>query len=85
MRSVGGCASAIEEVFGWTKATAGFRKTRHRGLGRVGWMFPLTANAYNLVRLSKLVAAVAQSRSDSAQILPSDRKNHQNRCGNRFQ
>jgi IS5 family transposase len=49
----------IEEVFGWTKATAGFRKTRHRGLGRVDWMFTLTATAYNLVRLSKLVGAVA--------------------------
>jgi IS5 family transposase len=24
----------IEEVFGWTKAVAGFRKTRHRGLAR---------------------------------------------------
>ena len=41
----------IEEVFGWTKAAAGFRKTRHRGLARVGWMFTLTATAYNLVRL----------------------------------
>jgi Transposase DDE domain len=49
----------IEEVFGWTKATAGFRKTRHRGLGRIDWMFTLTATAYNLVRLSKLVGAVA--------------------------
>ena len=49
----------IEEVFGWTKATAGFRKTRHRGLARVGWMFTLTATAYNLVRLTKLVGAVA--------------------------
>jgi transposase len=49
----------IEEVFGWTKATAGFRKTRHRGLARVGWMFTLTATAYNLIRLPKLVGAVA--------------------------
>jgi IS5 family transposase len=47
----------LEEVFGWTKAAAGFRKTRHRGLARVGWMFTLTATAYNLVRLPKLVAA----------------------------
>ena len=31
----------IEEVFGWTKAAAGFRKTHHRGLARVGWMFTL--------------------------------------------
>jgi transposase len=49
----------IEEVFGWTKATAGFRKTHHRGRGRVGWMFTLTATAYNLVRLPKLVGAAA--------------------------
>src|ERR1700761_9379278 len=49
----------IEEVFGWTKAAAGFRKTRHRGLARVGWVFPLTATAFNLVRLSKLIGAVA--------------------------
>jgi transposase len=49
----------IEEVFGWSKAAAGFRKTRHRGLARVGWMFTLTATAYNLVRLPKLVRAAA--------------------------
>ena len=53
--SAGGCASASKEVFGWSKAAAGFRKTRHCGLARVGWMFTLTATAYNLVRLSKLV------------------------------
>jgi hypothetical protein len=39
---------------GWS-----FRKTRHRGLARVGWMFTLTATAYNLVRLPKLVGAAA--------------------------
>ena len=49
----------IEEVFGWTKAAAGFRQTRHRGLARVGWMFALTVTAYNLVRLPKLVGAAA--------------------------
>ena len=49
----------IEEVFGWTKGAAGFRQTHHRGLGRVGWMFTLTAAAYNLVRLPKLMGAVA--------------------------
>ena len=47
----------IEEVFGWTKGAAGFRKTQHRGLVRVGWMFTLTATAYNLIRLPKLIAA----------------------------
>jgi len=28
-------------------------------VARVGWMFTLTATAYNLVRLTKLVGAVA--------------------------
>jgi transposase len=46
----------IEEVFGWTKATAPMRKTRHRGLERVGWQFTFTAAAYNLVRIPKLLA-----------------------------
>ena len=46
----------IEEVFGWIKSAAGLRKTRHRGAARVGWMFTLTAAAYNLVRLPKLLA-----------------------------
>ena len=49
----------IEEVFGWTKATDGFRKTRHRGLARIGWMFTLTSTAYNLIRLPKLMGAAA--------------------------
>jgi len=47
----------IEEVFGWMKSAAGLRKTRHRGTARVGWMFTLTAAAYNLVRLPKLLGA----------------------------
>ncbi|RDD60112.1 IS5 family transposase [Ferruginivarius sediminum] len=47
----------IEECFGWIKAGAGGRKARHRGLDRVGWQVTLTAAAYNLVRLPKLLAA----------------------------
>ena len=47
----------IEEVFGWIKTTGTLRKTRHRGKDRVGWMFTLTAAAYNLMRLPKLMAA----------------------------
>jgi transposase len=46
----------IEEPFGWIKAAAGLRKTRHRGLARVGWVVTLTAAACNLVRLPKLLA-----------------------------
>jgi len=49
----------IEEVFGWTKSAAGQRQTRYRGLDRVGWAFSLTAAAYNLVRLPKLLADAA--------------------------
>jgi transposase len=47
----------IEEIFGWAKASGGMRKTRHRGQARVGWNFALTAAAYNLVRLPKLLGA----------------------------
>jgi hypothetical protein len=47
-------------VFGWTKTAAGCRKTHHRGLARDSWTFTLTATAYNLIRLPKLVRAVAQ-------------------------
>jgi transposase len=47
----------IEEPFGWLKTVAGMRKTRHRGRRLVEWFFVLTAAAYNLIRLPKLVAA----------------------------
>jgi transposase len=46
----------IEEGFGWVKTTAGLAKTRHRGIERVGWMFTLSAAAYNLVRIPRLQA-----------------------------
>ena len=45
----------IEEGFGWIKTVGGLRKTRHRCTARVGWMFTLTAAAYNLVRVSRLL------------------------------
>lgn len=46
----------IEEGFGWIKTVGGLAKTRHRGVPRVGWMFTLTAAAYNLIRIPKLLA-----------------------------
>ena len=49
----------IEEVFGWMKVIGGQRKTRYRGTPRVGWMFTLSAAAYDLIRLPKLLGAVA--------------------------
>lgn len=47
----------MEEIFGWLKTVAGLRKTRHRGVGRVGWMFTFALAADNLVRLRILAAA----------------------------
>jgi hypothetical protein len=47
----------IEEVFGWTKSSAGLRQTNHRGLDRVGWQFTFVATAYNLIRLPRLLVA----------------------------
>ena len=47
----------IEEAFGWIKVPGGLRKTRHRGLERVGWGFAFTAAAYNLIRIPKLLEA----------------------------
>jgi len=49
----------IEEAFGWAKSAAGFARTRHRGLPRVGWQFTLAMTAYNLVRLPKLLATAS--------------------------
>jgi hypothetical protein len=49
----------VEEVFGWMKAVAQQRKTRFRGLQRVGWMFAFTAAAYNLVRMRNLSVQAA--------------------------
>jgi transposase len=47
----------IEEPFGWIKTVGGLRKTRHRGRDLVQWFFVLTATAYNLVRIPKILAA----------------------------
>jgi transposase len=48
----------IEEGFGWMKTVAGLRKTKYRGLAKVGWAFTFGAAAYDLVRLPKLMAAI---------------------------
>lgn len=47
----------IEKAFGWMKQTGGMRKTKLRGLLKVGWQFLMTAAAFNLWRLPKLKAA----------------------------
>src|SRR6202171_6361429 len=44
----------IEEVLGWIKTLGMLRKTRHRGIFQVGWVFTFAAAAYNLVRMRNL-------------------------------
>ena len=44
----------VEEIFGWMKTIGLMRKTRHRGVNRVGWMFTFTTAVYNLVRMKNL-------------------------------
>jgi hypothetical protein len=49
----------VEEIFGWLKTVALFRKLHHRGVRRVGWLFTFAAAVYNLVRLRTLIQAEA--------------------------
>jgi transposase len=49
----------VEEIFGWAKTIALLRKTRHRGVRRVGWMFTFAMAVYNLVRIRNLTWAVS--------------------------
>lgn len=51
----------IEEVFGWMKTVGMLRKTRHRGVFKVGWVFTFTAAAYNLVRMRNLLTPAVPS------------------------
>ena len=51
----------IEEVFGWLKTVGLMRKTRHRGVFRVGWVFTFAATAYNLVRMRNLLTSSVQA------------------------
>jgi IS5 family transposase len=53
----------VEEVFGWMKTVGGQRKTKYRGLWRVGWIFTFAAAAYNLVRMRTLATISAEAAS----------------------
>ena len=46
----------IEEVFGWGKTIGPIRKTKLRGVARVGFEMLLTMTGYNLVRMRNLLA-----------------------------
>jgi transposase len=47
----------IEEIFGWCKEIGGLRRTKHRGVKRVGLNATLVVAAYNLVRMAKLLGS----------------------------
>jgi IS5 family transposase len=47
----------IEEIFGWMKTVANFRRTRYRGVRRTQFAAFLVATAYNLLRIAKLCPA----------------------------
>jgi len=49
----------VEEIFGWLKTIGMMRKTRHRGLSRVDWIFTFALAAYNLIRIRNLRPAIA--------------------------
>jgi transposase len=48
----------VEEIFGWVKTVGNFRKTRYRGVQRTGLWAYITAAAYNLTRLTRLLPEV---------------------------
>jgi len=47
----------IEEIFGWMKTIGGLRKLRYRGTAKVRLWTYFSASAYNLVRMTRLLAA----------------------------
>jgi IS5 family transposase len=47
----------VEEIFGWAKTVACFRKTRFKGLARTQLAAHLVAAAYNLLRIAELIPA----------------------------
>jgi transposase len=49
----------LESVFGWMKSAAGMRKTRYRGVAKNGLWTTMTATAYNLMRMCRLVPATS--------------------------
>jgi hypothetical protein len=44
----------VEEIFGWFKTVANFRKSRYRGRALTELAAQFIASAYNLVRIAKL-------------------------------
>jgi transposase len=61
----------VEEIFGWLKTVANFRKTRFKGLERTQLASYLVGAAYNLMRIAKLLRVSAGLNRPAA-----DRRTH---------
>jgi transposase len=53
------CRPRVERPFGWMKTIAWIRKVKLRGLPNVDWLFVFASAAFNLRRLTTLMAAPA--------------------------
>ena len=53
------CRKRIEEVFGWGKGSGSLTRIKLRGRAKVDAVFTLALAAYNLIRLPKLLGALA--------------------------
>lgn len=49
------CRKKIEEYFGWMKCEAGLSRSRWVGRWKLQQQLELTAAAYNLIRIRKLI------------------------------
>ena len=49
----------VEEIFGWSKPVGGLTQLKLRGLPKVKAKFTLALAAYDLVRIPKLLQAIA--------------------------
>src|ERR1022692_4462020 len=49
----------VEEIFGWTKTVGNFRRTRYKGQARTELASLFVGAAYNLLRMSRLIARPA--------------------------
>jgi IS5 family transposase len=56
----------VEEPFGWMKNVGGLRKLLHRGTRKVSAVFTLACAAFNLVRMSTLMAKPALETGNGA-------------------
>jgi IS5 family transposase len=63
----------IEEIFGWLETVARLRKTRHRGVARVRWIFTFALAVYNLVRMRNIAAVAKKTNPGHGSLQSTER------------